>query len=165
MHAEGDELVSRGATTEGARSPFGHKNTRFSGFLPLNYVLCIFATCVLKLETRGEWSLETVFSGASELSGTAGSGRERGLQRAGGSGAGAKGAGGWRQRGKGRGRGEGAGGWRQQGRGSGGRQMAAAGQGQRGRGRRMAAVGQGQRGRGRGEGQADGGSGAAVVRG
>ena len=44
------KVVSRGAPTGGgARPPWDRKNTIFSGFLPLNYVICIFASCVFKL--------------------------------------------------------------------------------------------------------------------
>ena len=54
--------LPRGAPTGGGGgkgpSPLGPKqNSRFSGFLPLNYVICNFAACVLKLfamyEDRG----------------------------------------------------------------------------------------------------------------
>ena len=43
-------LSIRGASTwGGAGSPWDLKNTIFSGFLPLNYVIYIFEVCFLKL--------------------------------------------------------------------------------------------------------------------
>ena len=38
-----------GGGAKGPASPLGPKNTIFSGFLPLNYVICIFEICFLKL--------------------------------------------------------------------------------------------------------------------
>ena len=41
-----------GAHTDGGPrgpSPLGPKNSRFSGFIQLNYVSCIFVACVFKL--------------------------------------------------------------------------------------------------------------------
>ena len=43
-------VVCRGAPTGGGRGPpWDLKNTMFSGFLPLNYVIWIFEVCFLKL--------------------------------------------------------------------------------------------------------------------
>ena len=61
--------------------PWDLKNTRFSGFLTLNYVICIFPACFLKIfamwENRGSWSLQHGSELASWASkgGTGGPGR------------------------------------------------------------------------------------------
>ena len=44
----------RGGGGRGARPPLGlEKNTIFSGFLPLNYVICIFEVCFLSFLVCG----------------------------------------------------------------------------------------------------------------
>ena len=55
-----DSHRAAGAHSQG-RAPLSDlKKTLFSGFLPLNYVICIFAACVLKLFAMREdrWSLQ-----------------------------------------------------------------------------------------------------------